>query len=163
MIGRSWRILFIKRIFYISVTVQIFQLPVRDVQLPLWSCLWANTEGLQVRSGISQWGRRRCHGGQWGCVLASCHLVWCHPTFSDIRGLHRGTTGLLQRNSQQNGTIQSGNSDRKKLRKMFDNPIFPIAFFSQLNISFPISAWWPGDGHCWQRDQGVPQQLRGPG
>ena len=139
--------LFIKRIFYISVTVQIFQLPVRDVQLPLWSCLWANTEGLQVRSGISQWGRRRCHGGQCQS-LASCHIVWCHPIFSDIRGLHRGPTGLLQRNSQQNGTIQSGNSDRKNLESCL-NILSSQLNFLRLNISFPISAWWPGDGHCW--------------
>ena len=39
------------------------------------------------------------------------------------------------------GQYNQGTVIENKLRKLFDNPIFPIVFFSQLNISFPISAW----------------------
>ena len=47
----------------------------------------------------------------WRSVLLRT-LNSCQTIFPDIRGLHRSTTGLLQRDSKQNGTIQSGKCDR---------------------------------------------------
>ena len=148
MIWRSWNIIYQADILYLSYSTNISvtgtRCPIASLKLPL-SKYWRTASALRdftMRAAPMPWRSVRL-------FPASCHLVWCHPIFSDIRGLHRGPTGLLQRNSQQNGTIQSGNSDRKKFRKLFEYHIFPIEFFLRLNITFPISAWWPGEGHCW--------------